>query len=589
MKSSGERRERIAVVISLTELGHPKPSWDDARAIVRTLNRDAATIIFSQFNLFLAAASMQSFQRNDLGIRRWAQEKIISNIISSERLRELQQKLGNADLAERILVHRSFSLAALRLVASYALPEGGNKLQDRQDFDVIGELALIINSVTEPDSTELSPCDLAAQMAPSREIENHPDLGRTLVRMDKILGTFLRQRAAQPTESEIARHCEQIFAFVTQGFNFESFRDLSFALLSYYWFLDLPSVLKDQGVTYFNPLRSEHVVRSELLERYLSLVSVDIQDAPAYWARDAADDRLLSDFTVFRDRPFIRFGPESYLCIDPAFLMEKLAEGTYSWILNGLDHGRVRQFGALWGYLFEDYVDSVLDYAFEGRNDGLIKHPFYEAPNEEAFDSVVKEDNALVVLECKSAFLTTESRYSGKCRGFFDGLNEKFGDTPGAAVFQLIRNLQFLCGQRDCRRVPTIDLNNVEAVYPVVIVQEAMLGFWLAARLMVDLFVAKARTLDWSTRIQVRPIVFMTIEELETIAEHLHVGEFTLVDFLDAKLTNDPLSKLSTDQYLHLHYLPDKGLRPKRNEMIARELDDFKERWKQRMTSGAYR
>ena len=180
-------------------------------------SRGTATIIFSQFNLFLSVASMQSFQKNDLGIRRWAQEKVISNIISVERLHELKQKLGNADLAERILVHRSFSMAALRLVALYALPEGGNKLEDRRDFDVIGELALIINSVTEPDVSELSPCDLAAQMAPSREIENHPDLGRTLVRMEKILGSFLRQRAMQPTESEIARHVEQVFAFVTGG------------------------------------------------------------------------------------------------------------------------------------------------------------------------------------------------------------------------------------------------------------------------------------------------------------------------------------------------------------------------------------
>ena len=59
---------------------------------------------------------------------------------------------------------------------------------------------------------------------------------------------------------------------------------------------------------------------------------------------------------------------------------------------------------------------------------------------------------------------------------------------------------------------------------------------------MVDLFLTKARTLNWSPQMHVRPVVFMTIEELETIAEYLHVREFTLAEFLDAKLTDDHLS-----------------------------------------------
>jgi len=587
MSASDERRERVAVVISLTELGYPKPSWDDAKAIVRTLNRDAATIIFSQFNLFLSIASMQSFQENDLGIRRWAQERIISNIISVERLRELQQTLSNADLAVRILVHRSFSMAALRLVALYALPEDGNKLQDRKDFDVIGELALIINSLTEPDASELSPCDLAAQMAPSREIENHPDLGRTMVRMEKILRIFLHQRAMQPTESEIARHAEQVFAFVTQGFNFESFRDLSFALLSYYWLLDLPSVLKDQGNTYFNPRRPDHIIRTEILERYLSLISVDVADAPAYWSRGASDDRLLTDFSAFREKPFIKFGDESYLCIDPAFLMEKLAEGTYSWILNGLDAGRVRQFGALWGYLFEDYVDHLLDYAYEGREQQLTKHPYYENPQEEAFDGLVLEGTEMVAIECKSAFLSIDSRYSGKCRPFFDGLNEKFGDAPGAAVFQLLRNLGFIFGPRDNRKIRNLDLGHVRVVYPLVIVQEPMLEFWLTAKLMVDLFVTTARQVAWSS-VRVHPVVFITIDEFESLTEHLHRRDFSLSDFLGAKLATDPSHKLSVSQYLYLRCLPEMGLKARPNQLMGKELDEFKAAWLARMKD-AYR
>ena len=50
-----------------------------------------------------------------------------------------------------------------------------------------------------------------------------------------------------------------------------------------------------------------------------------------------------------------------YLCVDPAFLMDKLGDGTYSWVVDGLgpeehpeSNERRGQFSALYGYLFED-------------------------------------------------------------------------------------------------------------------------------------------------------------------------------------------------------------------------------------------
>jgi hypothetical protein len=174
---SRERGEQIAVVISLTELGYPKPTWDDAKKLAATLNREAAFIVLAQANLFLAVASIQSYQKSDLMIRRFAQERVIANFISEKRLEEIRQKVGNADLTDRILVHRSLAMAALRLVAMHGQAEGGNRLEKREDYDVLGELALIINSVTEPDAGHLSACDIAAQISPSRELENNPDLG----------------------------------------------------------------------------------------------------------------------------------------------------------------------------------------------------------------------------------------------------------------------------------------------------------------------------------------------------------------------------------------------------------------------------
>src|SRR3954453_3975376 len=208
-------------------------------------------------------------------------------------------------------------------------PRGGNNLEKREDYDVLGELALIINSVTEPDAGHLSACDIAAQISPSRELENHPDLGLTLARMERMLDVHLSRRAVGEPASQVARRAEQVFTFETNGFNFQSFRDMTFAMFAYYSTLDLKAVLQDQSITYFNPKHSSKGVKPELLDKFLALQAVDFADVPAFLAKDAADDRLLSDFTAFRQKPFWRFPDSAYVCIDPAFLMDKLAEGTY--------------------------------------------------------------------------------------------------------------------------------------------------------------------------------------------------------------------------------------------------------------------
>lgn len=594
--STNARGERISSVISLTELGYPKPTWDDARTLVRSLNRDAAFIVLTQVNLFLSVASIQSYQNGDLKIRRFAQEKLISNIISAKRLEEIRQKVGNADLIDRILVHRSLVMAALRLVAANAQADAGNRLESRADFDILGELALILNSVTEPAEEQLTPCDIAAQLAPSREIENHPDLGLALVRIERMLNVHLKARAKEGPAADIAKRAEQVFTIATDGFNFQSFRDMTFAMFAFYSTLDLEGVLKDQGITYLQPKNPKNIVKAEVLDRFLALLAVDFEKAPALLAEGASDDRLLSDFTVFRQKPFWKFKDGAYVCVDPAFLMEKLAEGTYWWVLDGLgpeDHQESKerrgQFSALWGYIFEDYVDEQLLYAHNGREDSLRVHPYYVKPNEEAFDDVVIEGSDLVVIQCKSEFLPIGARYSGKCEPFFDGLNRRFGSDAGAAAEQLFRNIAFTFGlEGQQRQIRGVAVDSVRKVYPLAIVQEPILGFWLAAKLLVEPFLRRAERTLWKLDVEVRPIVFMTIEELEGIVEYVKAGDFTLAEFLREKLGSDREHKLSVGQFLDRVFRPSRGLQPRRNEFMARELEHVKTAWLGRLKSGTY-
>lgn len=89
------------------------------------------------------------------------------------------------------------------------------------------------------------------------------------------------------------------------------------------------------------------------------------------------------------------------------------------------------------------------------------------------------------------------------------------------------------------RQIRDVPVDKVRTVYPLAIVQEPSLGFWLAATLLVDAFGKRAEDTLWKLDVEVRPVVFMTVEELESIVEYVKAGDFTLAEFLRDKLGSD--------------------------------------------------
>lgn len=243
----------------------------------------------------------------------------------------------------------------------------------------------------------------------------------------------------------------------------------------------------------------------------------------------------------------------------------------------------------MWGYIFEDYVDEQLRYAHTGREDALRLHPYYVKPNEEAFDDIVIDGSDIVVIQCKSAFLPIGARYSGECQPFFAGINKQFGADTGAATEQLFRNIEFTFGlEGQDRQIRDVPVDKVRKVYPLAIVQEPILGFWLAAKLLVEPFVKRVEGTLWKLNVEVRPVVFMTVEELEGIAEYIKAGDFTLAEFLREKLWADRDHKMSVDQFLNRVFRPSRKLEPRRNEFVAGELEQIKAAWLSRIESGVY-
>ena len=101
---------------------------------------------------------------------------------------------------------------------------------------------------------------------------------------------------------------------------------------------------------FFNPNATGNPASGPLFEQFLSNLAVDFDELPGSVGRIKDERTLMLNLTAFRTRPIWRFSPNSYLCVDPCLLVEKLASGFY-WTVNAaLDTDKRRlQFSQLWG------------------------------------------------------------------------------------------------------------------------------------------------------------------------------------------------------------------------------------------------
>ena len=390
---------RLGAFISLPELGEPKPTLREVIQIAKTINRSAGLTVLGQMNLFLGAASIKENLDSDSDAKWKAQEHLIRTTVSERRLRNLKDKLFAASQKDRIVFHRSQLLAAIKLVALFGEPVRGNMLVTRDDFGVVTELALAINSLADFGPIpmgRLGARPLAAQLAPSRELENLPRIDNALARSWRMLGDILKRNQWMPLAGEL----EQLFVFLTDGFSFDAFRDMLFGVFSYFRAVSTVSLEEFGRSAFFNPYAPGNIISGPLFEQFLANLSVDFGELPGSFGSVGDERTLMLNLTPFRTRPVWRFSPESYLCVDPCLLVEKLASGFYWAVNQALDSdGRRLQFSRLWGKLFEERVLEMLRHAVPPHR--MVESAFYDAPHDEAFDAIVFEDTNAIAFEIK--------------------------------------------------------------------------------------------------------------------------------------------------------------------------------------------
>jgi len=523
--------EQFGTYISIDQLGYPRASIRDCVQIAETINRRAGLIILGMYNLALALASIRKGDGDD---RLKAQEALLRNSVSESRLRDLKAKLGNANLVTVPLFHRAQLLTMIKLVAKFGRTEGGNKLEIRDDFDVIAELGLLVNSLwRQPkggsDGEEL----IAQQLALSLEIENPARIPESMVRPFEMLGNYL---PAMARHDRIARRIERALVF-TSGLNSEELFDLTFAIWSYYRSLSVEEVVADQRKAHFNPQASSEVASGPYLTRILDAEAVSFESLAGLDFGPADSGRFLNDHTELRRKPVWKFGSDNYLCFDPAFLQDKLCAGVFWTVMNAFDEQERVGFTRVWGRLFEEYVrDLLLSMIPEDR---VWISPFFD-DGTEAFDFVIDSGPTLVVAQLKSTFVPVIPKYADNPKDFFAGMESRFGDTESGALKQ-IRESILRCFDLGVRVPPVTQFRErrFREVIPIIVHQEPVLQFGLVSRHFVRRFRRQIDSVVLRPDLHVRPVIYLHVNDLHMISQYVRDGLSTVVDLLHAKLDID--------------------------------------------------
>jgi len=568
--------------ISIDQLGYPAASIRDVVQMAKTINRDAGLIVLCTYNLLLSLASLRPELTGEASDRLTAQQALLRNSISEKRLRELKDKLGDAHLVRRPLFHRAQLLTMIKLVARYGHTTAGNRLDQRDDFDQLAELGLLVNSLWNFPLEDPDPGDaVAPHLAPSIEIENPPSIAESVVGSSRMLGPHL---AELRDSHRFATHVERAFLFET-GLNFVELMDLVFALWSFYSSISVEELVSNQGRGRYNPFMPENIVSAKNIKGLLNLVSVPFGEVPGI-AGDPEGRNFLIDFTEFRQRPVWKFADNNYLCIDPAFLQEKLSSGVYWTIMNALDPQTREEFSRIWGRLFELRLFEILE-SFS-LPDTVYRSPRYTDTLDEAFDVVVDFGDRLIVIQAKGSFVRVDAKYSGVSQQCFDGIDERFGDGPGKALGQMRVNLLACFGLDRRRPVAEFRGRRFREILPLIVYQEPILNFGPVTRHYVRELEASLSGALYQLDTVVRPVTFMHIEDFYLIAQHVRDGSTSLIEVLHRKLADDPGHRQSFRAFWTETLRRSLGLEPKGDEVLTAQFGQYASESLERFRRGDY-
>ncbi len=580
---------QILVPLTYSEIEGTHPDEAVLAARLALLNREKTFFFLAMVNLLVSL-----YRKNQESFIK-LQRILFKSLIDDELSRKIKVKFGSVNIGFRPLFFRKQLLTLMKRCLINCPEEGGFDLSSGENGRYeLGTIALmmsdLIESEREREALEAKSNsaenqkrvreELVAQMMPNIELENPPDISPSIARNREYLEIFKRQATENKLLFANNKTLHQKFQELT-GIDLDDYFKLISTTCLHYTegignkelnkLINKPSDFNVGVKTMFANMSFPQ----DQVTKFFEQSALSLEEMTQAVVSHQGDLQLPEqyDFTIFRRYPMVYTRKERDIatCLDASFLVEKTANGIYFTIHNALKDQQAlpeddlrdnTTFMSHWGSVFEIYVNERLrDARFAmGLRDYYPSPYFTESPTKtnnpyQAFDAVLDYKSSLVVMEHKGKFARLSARCSGDRRKLLDEL--KTGDIIGKAAKQLARNLGYifnnqLNGKRHTFFVEENDrrktyeakqISRVARIYPVIIHQDYFLrltGVNNLAREIFETELAK-HPIDPSL---VRPLVLLTIEDLEFLIPYLKLKALPLVldGYISASQPNNTLN-----------------------------------------------
>lgn len=281
-------------------------------------------------------------------------------------------------------------------------------------------------------------------------------------RMHKIVHDIAQARAQEPAHCDIGRLFEE-----ASGLPLNTYEALSLAIM--------PRVLKSAvDVLMHSPDYGVHVnyfEQTQLSESQREAFFRLLARTPDEF-RTRVKSRIpsLSDFTVFKESPFLR-NPDRLVPMDMTACMEKFEASVFWTIFQSLPEEQKEPFTSFWATVFEDYIDWLLTNSVNQSLNCFYPSPRYaDGRREEVCDGIIVSGTTAVFIECKGGFIRGDAKYGGDPAKLRAEIEKKYVTPKG--VFQIAKAIVTANNRANPRPIEGVDLSRVTTIMPVLITRD---------------------------------------------------------------------------------------------------------------------
>lgn len=530
-------------------IGH-KPNENELANLIASLNKEAAFRFLAMINNFLALFPINFDEAKYVDI----QSFLAFNLLDTELFEKVNTFVKDISLVERPIFHRQQILILMKRILLESSNKGEiNPDNSREAKNTIGKLCLMISDFTvsaeqekrtesdNPLADEESKrilSELLTQMLPVIELVNPPELSAAVVRTQEYIHLFNKHFSEIFDGKSLSPFFESLTGITLERFLQMTIGVYASLIKELNEFIDNPANFNIRKSTFFSNLNYS----KDEIAGFYKLTTIKFEELNLELENNPLRTQLQPqyDFIVFRKYPIFYLSEDILTCVDASFLVEKVSIGLYHTILNSFIDNKVRPepFFQCWGYVFEKYVNNIFReiYPLSVLSNRFHPNTFFDTKTErECFDGVVEYPNSLIVMEYKGGLLNTKAKYSGDVNSLLNEMSKKYGNSEkDAAIKQLSTKIELLfhSNYENRLRIRDLEFPNVVNVYPVVIVNEISLAFGLAHWRLKGWFEEEMKTKSVENSIFVKPLMVLTVEDLEMLSPYLEAEDFTLLEFI---------------------------------------------------------